>query len=308
VKHITATGCGSAFDIHEIGIFMGSSNSYVTNSLVAHNYITNMQVNYNSTNMGQSIWEYNISDANWSTSGNHGETLNMKNCHQNLGGECASGTTACTEALCSEGNTIRYNSLTHCIIMCIAWHNPRHDAAPNTKVYGNILQRDGGGNGVIAIADSLTTYMHDAKIYNNTIIDSTGTLFLLCQDDCSGATGNEFKNNLVWNSSGTINKSTGTLDNDYNSYLSGTNSPTETNGQIASFNPFVSSGTGNYHLANGTSVTAGLTLASPYTTDPDGLTRGNDGTWDRGAYEFDPSIAPPPPHRFAPGINLRLAQ
>ena len=30
----------------------------------------------------------------------------------------------------------------------------------------------------------------------------------------------------------------------------------------------------------------GVTLASPFNKDPDGQTRGADGKWDRGAYEF----------------------
>jgi hypothetical protein len=34
-------------------------------------------------------------------------------------------------------------------------------------------------------------------------------------------------------------------------------------------------------------TTAGSPLASPYNTDLLGKTRGADGTWDRGAFEFD---------------------
>jgi hypothetical protein len=33
---------------------------------------------------------------------------------------------------------------------------------------------------------------------------------------------------------------------------------------------------------------AGNTLSSPFDLDPDGATRGADGTWDRGVYEFSP--------------------
>ncbi len=39
----------------------------------------------------------------------------------------------------------------------------------------------------------------------------------------------------------------------------------------------------NLHL---TGALAGVSLASPYNMDMDGKTRGADGTWDRGAYEF----------------------
>ena len=52
--------------------------------------------------------------------------------------------------------------------------------------------------------------------------------------------------------------------------------------------------TGDYRLATGavascastTATCVGLTLASPYAQDLEGNTRGGDGTWDRGAYEF----------------------
>jgi hypothetical protein len=39
------------------------------------------------------------------------------------------------------------------------------------------------------------------------------------------------------------------------------------------------------HLAGAT--TAGYTLAAEYNTDPEGLTRGADGVWDRGAFEYN---------------------
>ena len=87
------------------------------------------------------------------------------------------------------------------------------------------------------------------------------------------------------------------VDNDYNSYLSGTQSPTETNGQIDTFDPFVNRAGGNYYLANGTSVNTGASLGAPYSTDMLGITRGTDGKWDRGAFEFNAGdlVAPSPP-------------
>src|SRR5437899_8360956 len=52
-------------------------------------------------------------------------------------------------------------------------------------------------------------------------------------------------------------------------------------------NPFVDWVNENYHLLAATQ--AGNTLSAPYNTDPDGNTRGADGVWDRGAFEFGAS-------------------
>jgi hypothetical protein len=43
---------------------------------------------------------------------------------------------------------------------------------------------------------------------------------------------------------------------------------------------------GDFHLVQPTD--AGQTLPSPFDVDPDGVTRGADGVWDRGAYELTP--------------------
>ena len=43
-------------------------------------------------------------------------------------------------------------------------------------------------------------------------------------------------------------------------------------------------GRGNFHLTSATNN--GISLPSPFNMDMDGKTRGSDGTWDRGAYEY----------------------
>lgn len=55
---------------------------------------------------------------------------------------------------------------------------------------------------------------------------------------------------------------------------------------VASSNPFVSASSDNYRLASPT--TAGDTLSSAFSRDPDGKTRGADGNWDMGAFEYGP--------------------
>ena len=76
--------------------------------------------------------------------------------------------------------------------------------------------------------------------------------------------------------------------NGYNYYYnnSGGNVPSgENNQQNGSGDPFVNAAAYNFALSADTN--AGTTLASPFDTDPLGVTRAVDGTWTRGAFEFD---------------------
>jgi hypothetical protein len=146
----------------------------------------------------------------------------------------------------------------------------------------NVFGGNNGGNGVITSTGA--SGIKNTVVYNNTIVNvTTGPWF----GPLGFNTSNTVKNNIVWNSPcsyGAASPATHT----HNSFLSCTDTaPTETSGQVASLNPFVASGSSNYHLTDGTGVTAGdSTIGATYNTDIDGVTRGADGTWDRGAYEF----------------------
>ena len=72
----------------------------------------------------------------------------------------------------------------------------------------------------------------------------------------------------------------------HNGYYSTTSTadPDATHKQIFGSNPIPNWTSGNYALAFAT--TAGAILSSPYNTDFAGATRGADGVWDRGAYEY----------------------
>ncbi|MEE8608691.1 MAG: hypothetical protein V3S55_13880 [Nitrospiraceae bacterium] len=58
----------------------------------------------------------------------------------------------------------------------------------------------------------------------------------------------------------------------------------ETCTTTGSSDPYVDAANGDFHLVAAT--VAGDTKASPFNIDPDGNTRGADGTWDRGTFEF----------------------
>jgi hypothetical protein len=146
----------------------------------------------------------------------------------------------------------------------------------NSFIYGNLFIRDTVGNGIItgtSVGDLVNT-----MVYNNTFVGKVAGGPWVSGE---GGTGNIARNNLIFG----MDASAGAgviLDN--NAYFQTTNTPTETNRQTGTNNPFVNASGGNYHLAAATS--AGLVLSAPFNLDPNGNTRGADGVWDRGAYEF----------------------
>lgn len=290
VRHIAVVGCGESFDVSQQAVQIGGSQKHVTDSIFGNSYLDATTQIWAVTNGARCTFEYNYVNTQWSSASNHGEVMLINNCHNSDGGACTGATTACEQGLCTINNTFRYNFIGMCdgtgCIMAKDLGNA--NAAPGMKIYGNVFKGNvGGNNGVLGSGATASHYIQDWAIYNNTFIDQLGTIVRVCGSTCTGATGNVFKNNLLYNSSSALVLSAGSLENDYNSYLSAIDTPpTETNGQIATLNPFVSSASGNYALVDGSSVSAGLELSSPYTTDPNGISRGADGVWDRGAYEF----------------------
>jgi hypothetical protein len=191
--------------------------------------------------------------------------------------------------------------------------------ANNWQIYGNIFWYDNGnklscksapcntgvGDGVIACINALIC--SNWKIYQNDMVNIIGYNAGLCEDcldEGNVASTWTVENNLWWNNtypgivigSGLPPCSTCTMTEDYNSFL-GYNSGA-LSGFTGAHDVFIQSGPPNpfvgwagsppdFHLsALNSDWTQGITLPSPYNTDPDGRTRGGAGSWARGAYEF----------------------
>ena len=176
--------------------------------------------------------------------------------------------------------------------------------------------RRGVGNGFFGCING--NECTNVRIYNNTLANMTGPITKPRDGNptqvsgniginyLNGATGSAtVENNLWYNNAMHINFApAGTWTEDYNtslnprgaSSLAGAHDTTVTSGAS---DPFQSGAGGDYHLTNesATGLAGGLTLPSPYNTDPDGVARGVDGTWERGAYEFGSGTAerPNPP-------------
>lgn len=151
------------------------------------------------------------------------------------------------------------------------------------QVYGNEATNFRAGDGFVGYLDPGCTKgcVTGAVIYNNTI------------DNCNSATGgngginlspsggNIIQNN-IWVNCGSISFQGGT--HDYNAFPDSNNhgeAHAQTN--FATSN-FVNYAARDYRLASAT--TAGNPLPSPFNVDLLGNTRGANGGWDRGAYEF----------------------
>jgi hypothetical protein len=166
-------------------------------------------------------------------------------------------------------------------------------------VYGNIFNRYSVGHG--AVADNMNGTIHDVYIYNNIFKDGeNGGL------NFWNGTGNIHVANNIWYSTGWATF-TGVTDRDYN-YFSNAKFPYAFNPQAnetpvrdggdgkystITDDPFVDSVAGDFRLKVPLAGYSGLSLTSPYDKDVVGNTRGADGVWDRGVFEFISGVTSP---------------
>jgi hypothetical protein len=166
---------------------------------------------------------------------------------------------------------------------------------------GNPYNVDGYGNSALFDCINSGVVCENVFIYNNTlaniVVDSSA---ITCVLDSATATNWTIENNIVFNSTspspvGCGGSVGGTYVHDYNTYINnasasdgGAHSYIYTgaaNPFVATFNYKLSSETVDAHLNDGTTISNAN--GQTYNTDPLGLIRGADGTWERGAYEFN---------------------
>lgn len=216
------------------------------------------------------ITEYCVILNTFSTAAHHGEDLN------NNGGR--------------PGNwTVRYNLFegtqgTGPTMVIGALNN----SAGPYYIYGNVFKDKRYTDGLIcAVNNGFGAHTLTGVVYNNTFINCSSVYPGVHWVGGAGNNQMTVQNNLVANmpaprsTSGTIS---------HNAYYNCTSVPSESNSQVLSSNPFQDISGGDCRLTGATA--AGTTLPSTYTTDPGGTTRGGDGTWDRGAYEWTGNTNP----------------
>lgn len=155
----------------------------------------------------------------------------------------------------------------------------------NWKVYGNIF-RDFVASGRAIEARQDFIYPGPMLIYNNSFVNGAGNTALI--SILGTITGWDVQNNIFYNGNPGIAGVVPGMTHDYN-WTSGT-SLGEAHGIFGGTNPFVDYTNKDFHLAAGSSpINAGNNLGSTYSIDFDGNTRGADGFWDMGVYEFGAS-------------------
>jgi hypothetical protein len=206
------------------------------------------------------VVEYSASDNVTGNDANHGEIVNLyysgtnatirynvfRNAYTGAGGVPAGGGTALVAI--TDANGLQF--------------------------YGNTAYNFNVGDGAVGYLGGNASH---CRLYNNTFVSGIGYNAGFASDGADNVTNN---NLWVGNSAG-VNVS-GT--HDYNAYSDG-NVRGESHAQISvPTSIFVNYGARDLRLAAPTN--SGNTLSSSYDRDAAGITRGADGVWDRGAYEF----------------------
>jgi parallel beta-helix repeat protein len=198
-------------------------------------------------NTNGAIVEYSAAYGNSSNSANHGESVNLY----------YSGDDA----------IIRYNQFNKGLGTALV----AITEADGCQFYGNVCWDYQVGDGAVGFAGGNAS---NCRVYNNTFVNGKAGIF-----------SSNGSNNLVYNNLWHSTKNTwigGT--HDYNAF-SGTNNFGESHAQInVSTSIFVNYAADDFRLASPT--TAGNSLPAPYNTDMFGNVRGEDGVWDRGAFEY----------------------
>ena len=273
LSHIYAKATGSDVEKEFLeGAVSGGAHSNVTISHCLLDGWQGLVMTKGQSGTPYSNWtiQYNILLNGFSSSANHGEWINPNE------RPISNWTIAY--------NIFRGHSGTSGMTGTIVANNSDNNSS---QIYGNVFDGLQVGNGVIT--GTSAGNLNNAVVYNNTFLNMTSD-----SGDAIGGSGqgsgNVAYNNLFYKTNAAHG---GSFTFDYNAYFATTNTPTETHGQTGSTNPLVNATAFDYHLVSATN--AGNTLASPFNQDPDGKTRGADGVWDRGAYEFASGASPPPP-------------
>lgn len=188
--------------------------------------------------------------------------------------------------------TLRNNYITN--LEGTGWIGIYGNGADGLVIYGNVFACSSDyngtwGNGVVFNVSGVTGPLKNVRVYNNTFANLTSSRVLFLSKDINGSSphplssGNEFVNNLVWK-----NRS-GVAVYDGASYRAGNSSDLRITGdqsfELLSSEPFLDLNAGSFRLRSPTAK--GIRLPEPYHIDLYGLYRQVDGTWDRGAYEYD---------------------
>jgi hypothetical protein len=170
------------------------------------------------------------------------------------------------------------------------WRNTNYGTSGDTLQFGAVY----ASYGPIYVYNNVFRYghpIHDNSgnstftlyFYGNTIINSP--VAVLLYSNCTA----DIQNNIFYNSS---NFTWRNATHDYN-YYSGDSAQSEAHGQYGlTIDKFTSPVTDVYSLISATPA-GNSAIGATYNTDINGVTRGADGVWDIGAYEYEGTVESP---------------
>jgi len=168
--------------------------------------------------------------------------------------------------------------------------------ADHWEVYNNVFMCTPGrpyacgvGNGTIGTTDHDYEEANFWRVHHNVFVNIVNATV-----DLDSPVGPEADENVVSNNVFFANSAvgfSGVAEHDFNWFFdNGGGSEdaalagSEPHGQRGTADPFVDWEAGDFHLAAPTEE--GVALPAPFDRDPDGRPRGEDGTWDRGVFEY----------------------
>jgi hypothetical protein len=176
-------------------------------------------------------------------------------------------------------------------------NGPSNNINSNWKIFGNTIAitdayiamnryptHTGGITGIVFCGydgNTNNNICNNFSYYNNTAVNIQG---LWSGIVITNGTGNVAQNNIWYNSVRTNNTNVTASYNLYTNTIADGDTSASRVDCTANCNIFINPANMDFHL--NTATANGTVLVAPYNTDPDGITRGSDGTWDRGAFEF----------------------
>lgn len=269
IRHVDVENSGEDVDGNADNFYCVNADNLTVEYCWVHD--TNRTCFLFDTNSKGMLIQYNLVSERHSTDGTHGEHMSINNCGLNA-------------ANVIRWNRFRNSTNTGTIVI-------KDSVQSGFEIYGNVFYttnpaRYFNSNGVVTdtTGDSTT----GAKVFNNTFLEYlNGIGGAISPVSWDVSTGNEFRNNIVL---GGYAAATGTT-RSFNLYTDGAVAGGETGGQnfASDIDTLLTDiDAEDFALLQATSAgtDTGSTVAGN-DVDSIGLTRGADGTWDRGALEFD---------------------
>jgi hypothetical protein len=151
----------------------------------------------------------------------------------------------------------------------------------NQYVYGNVFYNGYSSSAPVAVYPVIAAF-NGFYVFNNTFYNIGSNDYIYLAADGATIANGEWKDNLIYGTG--VVQGLGAFTTSHNWFTGASTYGTTAGIAGGSTDPFVDGASADFNLAN---AITGVALASTYNQDPNGNTRGSDGVWDIGAFEYD---------------------